>query len=78
MVLACKTDLEKRIDSEEAARIVEQYAKIVEVSQHSDEGKGRMRKAVDVLVRQVSMAMCTYQFSALMFAAQYSNSKRAR
>ena len=54
MVLACKADLEKRVDSETAARLVDEYSKIAEISTHSDEGKGRMRKAVDVLVRQIN------------------------
>ena len=61
MVLACKVDLEKRIESEDAARILEKYAKIVEISQYSDEGKSRMRKAVDVLVRQTSVPVLSIQ-----------------
>lgn len=54
MVIACKVDLEKRIDSESAACVVQRYAKIVEISQYTDNGKSRMRKAMDVLVRQIN------------------------
>ncbi|KAI5124641.1 hypothetical protein M0805_004250 [Coniferiporia weirii] len=56
MVIACKADLEGQIHPEDAARVVDQYSKIAEVSQYSDEGKSRMRKAVDILVRQIITA----------------------
>ncbi|THH09195.1 hypothetical protein EW145_g2199 [Phellinidium pouzarii] len=42
-----------------------QYTKIIEVSQYSDEGKGRMRKAVDVLIRQITAPQSERSIEAL-------------
>ncbi|KAH8120383.1 ras GEF [Phellopilus nigrolimitatus] len=53
LVIACKSDLEKRVPPGDAVRAVDQYSRMIEISQYTDEGKVRMRKAVDVLVRDI-------------------------
>ena len=54
IAIACKCDLEKRVSPQEAALAMEQYGcRLIEVSQFTDDGKKRMRRAIDVLVQQI-------------------------
>ena len=54
ITIACKCDLEKRVSPEEAACAADPFGcKLIEVSQHLDDGKKRMRRAFDVLVQQI-------------------------
>lgn len=58
-MIACKSDLEKRLPPEDVALAVNPYSKLSEVSCYSDDGKRRMRRAVDWLLKRVVASRCT-------------------
>ncbi|KAL5495208.1 hypothetical protein ACEPAI_671 [Sanghuangporus weigelae] len=72
LVIACKADLEKRLPPEDAALAVNPYSKLTEVSCYSDEGKRRMRKAVDWLVKRVVTSRSPSQVMNFSDAEQQS------
>ena len=59
LTIGCKSDLEKCVPSGETARSIDPYSKLIEVSQLSDEGKRRMRKAFERIVSGLSVKLST-------------------
>ncbi|EAU93003.2 hypothetical protein CC1G_06723 [Coprinopsis cinerea okayama7 len=54
IVLACKTDLERRIEPDRASELLQEYdVGLVEVTSTQDSGKGKMRQSFDWLVKAV-------------------------
>lgn len=54
VVLACKSDLERHVDPQEAAHFLELYDNgLVEVSNTSEQGKKKMRQAFEWLIKAV-------------------------
>ena len=55
MVLACKSDLERRVDPKLAALVLlKQYdSGLVEATKESETGKDRMRKSFEWLVKAI-------------------------
>lgn len=54
MVLACKSDLERRVDPKLALVLLKQYdSGLVEATKESETGKDRMRKSFEWLVKAI-------------------------
>jgi hypothetical protein len=57
IVLACKVDLERRIEPDRALELLQEYdVGLVEVTTAQDGGKGKMRQSFDWLVKAVFRA----------------------
>ncbi|KLO20265.1 ras GEF [Schizopora paradoxa] len=54
IVLACKSDLEIQILPVNALRIVQPYCNIIEATTKTEEGKSKMRRSIEVMVRLIS------------------------
>ncbi|TDL28449.1 ras GEF [Rickenella mellea] len=65
MVLACKSDLAKAVSPEEALKKVQHFAGIVEVSNRTENGKSKMRKCVDHLIRAIVKDKSSSRTSAI-------------
>lgn len=53
IVIACKSDLQKRVDPSAASEALQQYdVGLVEVS-HGENGRGKMRRSFDYLLRAI-------------------------
>ena len=53
IVLACKSDLEKRASPQDALDLVQHLAGIIEVSSQTPVGKHKMHKSFDVLMKAI-------------------------
>lgn len=53
-VLACKSDVAGGISATDASRAATPYSRVIEISTSTDEGKWRMRKAVDTLIKDIT------------------------
>ena len=53
MVLACKSDLEKRISPSDALSTIQKYAGLVEISSQTDSGKKKMRRSLDLFIKML-------------------------
>lgn len=53
MVLACKSDLDKRISPSDALSIIQRYAGLVEVSSQTESGKKKMRRSLDLFIKML-------------------------
>lgn len=58
MVLACKSDLEKRISPSDALSIIQRYAGLVEVSSQTESGKKKMRRSLDLFIKMLEKSKC--------------------
>lgn len=56
MVLACKSDLEKRISPSDALFTIQKYAGLVEVSNQTDSGKKKMRRSMELFIKMLDKA----------------------
>ena len=54
IILACKSDIQ-RMDLSETTRAVELFGDVVEVSSRTEEGKSKMRKIIEVIIRRIGM-----------------------
>jgi len=54
IVLACKSDLENHILPVNALRIVQPYCGIIEATTKTEEGKSKMRRSIEVMLRLIS------------------------
>ena len=53
IVLACKSDLEKRASPQDALQLVQRLAGIIEVSSQTPVGKHKIHKSFDVLMKAI-------------------------
>lgn len=54
MVLACKTDLEKRVDPKQALDLLKKYdSGLVEATAESKVGKDKMRRSFEWLIKAI-------------------------
>lgn len=54
MVLACKTDMEKRVDPKQALDLIKRYeAGLVEVTAETKMGKDKMRRSFEWLIKAI-------------------------
>lgn len=60
MVLACKSDLDKRISPSDALSIIQKFAGLVEVSSQTESGKKKMRRSLDLFIKMLEKSKCMY------------------
>lgn len=78
MVLACKSDLEQRVDPRKATEIIRQYdVGLVEVGSVLKSGKDRMRRSFDWLLKAVRRTQVAWSyFDNVFFTCDLQNSVR--
>lgn len=77
-MLACKSDLERRVDPQRATAILKQYdAGVVEVSATDSAGKEKIRDAFDFILTIISQERKYCHIRLLVFRRSVINDTRA-
>lgn len=61
MVLACKSDLEKRISPSDALSTIQKFAGLVEVSSQTESGKKKMRRSLDLFIKMLEKSKSMFR-----------------
>lgn len=77
VVLACKSDLERQVNAQSALQIIQQYdAGLVEVSSMTEQGREKMKRSFQWLLRSIMTRMCFVHRHRMVLTRPYSSAER--